>query len=112
MSILSEVPERLQDVELPDVFHGEDADLDAPPESLLSTGAAIAAAVATRKALKVLWKNAYGTEPPDTPTKAGVTWKDALLWAAAVGAAVGVARVIGQRGADVAAQRIAARRRR
>ena len=97
-----------------DWFEGLSADtvaeLDSPPISLLVTGAAIAAGVATRHGLKSCWKQLRGVDPPENPTAADVTWADALMWAAAVGAAVGVARVLGRLGASAAAEKIAARR--
>ncbi|MEQ8848185.1 DUF4235 domain-containing protein [Botrimarina sp.] len=110
MSVISDLPERVQEIIDQDPDDAA-AQIESPPESLLVTGAAIAAGVATRKGLKAVWKRVAGVEPPDSPTKAGVTWRDALIWGAAVGAAVGVARVIGQRTTHVATRRVLERRR-
>jgi hypothetical protein len=110
MESLLELPEQVSEwVE----GAGTDAgvELASPPESVLVTATAIAAGVATRRGLKACWKRLRGTAPPDNPTAAGVTWVDALTWAAAVGAAVGIARVMGRRGASVAARKWAAHRR-
>lgn len=80
--------------------------LDSPPESLLVTGSAIAAGVLTRRALVSVWKRSRHTEPPQNPAAPGVTWTDAVIWAASVGAAVGVARVLSRRGMTAAMRRL------
>lgn len=74
-------------------------------ESVAVTGAAVAAGIATRRGLQTLWKQWRGTEPPEDPAAPGVTWPDALIWAMAVGAAVGVARVLSRRGTTAAVGR-------
>lgn len=67
-----------------------------------STVAAIGAGIATRTAIKSLWKRTTGNEPPNDPADPTVAWKEALAWAAATGVGVGVARVVGRRlAADV-----------
>lgn len=78
---------------------------DTPPESMLMTGAAIAAGVATRRACKTLWTKWRGSEPPVNPADSQVTWSDAIIWAASVGAAVGVARVLSRRSTTAAVRR-------
>jgi hypothetical protein len=79
--------------------------LDSPEESLAVTAAAVAAGVVTRRGLRLVWKRWKGTAPPLNPTASDVRWTDALIWAAAVGAAAGVARVLSRRGATSAIQR-------
>lgn len=75
----------------------QDPAVDSPPESLMVTGAAVAAGVLTNRVLKATWKQARGTEPPINPAAASVSWSDALIWAASVGAAIGVSRVCARR---------------
>jgi hypothetical protein len=53
----------------------------------------------TKKALDKTWTKTKGTEPPRNPAAAGTTWNEALSWAIATGAALGVARVLATRGA-------------
>lgn len=67
-------------------------------EGIVETGAAIAAGVGTRLLLKSVWKLTRGTEPPVNPADSETRWSDALMWAASVGAAIGVARVLARRG--------------
>ena len=76
--------------------------LDDPQESLLVTAVAVAAGVLTRRALRLGWRQWRGEAPPLNPAAPGVSWTDALIWAASVGAAAGVARVISRRGATSA----------
>jgi hypothetical protein len=57
------------------------------------------AARITKKVLDRTWTRTRGTEPPRNPAAAGTTWSEALSWAIATGAALGVARVLATRGA-------------
>lgn len=111
MDSLLEIPEEFGDA-LEGIGFDTGAELDSPPESVLVSATAVLAAVATRRGLKALWKNRRGCDPPDNPSAMGVAWSDVLVWAAAVGAAAGVARVLGRRSASAAARKLAARRNR
>lgn len=102
--IVSHAPEGLQRY-IDDQEHPEPADVSSPPESWLISATAIGAGVGTRKLLTKLWTGTRGQKPPQNPAAAGVSWTDALIWAAAVGATIGVARVITRRTATVAARR-------
>ena len=82
-------------------------ELENAPESILITGAALAAGVLVRRSLVSVWKAWRGSEPPDNPADPEVTWSDALIWAAAVGTSVGVARVLGRRGSTGLARKYA-----
>lgn len=84
--------------------HPERAILDKPEDSVAVTAVAIAAGVATRHGLRAAWKRWRGEEPPLNPAAPGVTWSEAVIWAAAVGAAVGVSRVLSRRSATAAFQ--------
>lgn len=79
---------------------------DSPPESLLLTASAVAAGVLTRRTLMAAWKHWRGSPPPNNPAAPEVTWSDALIWAASVGAAVGVSRVLSRRGVTSALRRV------
>lgn len=66
---------------------------------LVSTAAAIAAGMATRKLITKAWTARTGQEPPQNPGDPSVNWTEALAWSAGLGVGVGVARTLGQRGA-------------
>lgn len=64
----------------------------------LSLVGGLAAASVARRTARVTWKSVTGTEPPDDPTSRDTDWVVALLWAVSTGAAVGVARLMVERG--------------
>lgn len=66
-------------------------------QSIATTAAAIGAGVATRSLITKVWEQATGEEPPNDPTDPGVSWQQAVAWAAAAGVGVGVGRVVGRR---------------
>lgn len=66
-------------------------------QSIATTAAAIGAGVATRSLITKVWEQATGEAPPNDPTDPGVSWQQALTWAAAAGVGVGVGRVVGRR---------------
>lgn len=61
------------------------------------TLAAIAATIVVRKVLDVSWKTATGRTPPRNPESPDVDWPEAVAWALASGAAVGLARLLATR---------------
>lgn len=65
----------------------------------VSTAAAIAAGMATRTLITKAWTARTGQEPPQNPGDPSVDWTEALAWSAGLGVGVGVARMLGQRGA-------------
>ena len=67
--------------------------------TLVAAGAGALAAIATHQALGRAWKAVRKTPPPEDPTRADVTWTDALLWAGATGLAMGIGRVVARRAA-------------
>lgn len=67
--------------------------------SFTAAAAAIAAAFGTRALLRSGWRRATGDDPPKNPADSSVGWGDALAWTAATGVAIGVARLLAQRGA-------------
>ena len=66
---------------------------------LAATGAAVVAGMAMRSALMSLWRAVMKNEPPNNPADPATSWGEAIAWTAATGLAVGVARMIGTRGA-------------
>lgn len=66
---------------------------------MLGTGAAVGAGTVARKVATAGWKLTTGKEPPANPEDPEVSWKEALAWAVASGAAVGVARLVATRAA-------------
>jgi hypothetical protein len=75
----------------------QDPAVSDPSESLIVTGAAVAAGVLTNRLLKAAWRQSRGEDPPINPAAAEVSWTDALIWGASVGAAIGVSRVLARR---------------
>jgi hypothetical protein len=74
-----------------------------PPKRWLWQGAsalaAIAAGALARAGLQRAWIATQQTDPPDNPADPSTRWRDALVWSVAIGAGMGVARVIGRRAA-------------
>jgi hypothetical protein len=64
---------------------------------IFGTVSAIAAGVATKKMLEVAWKTATGHAPPENPEHPDVQWWEAISFAIASGAAIGVARMLAAR---------------
>lgn len=63
----------------------------------IGSGAAALAGFGARKALEMTWKAATGRPAPENPEMRHVKWRDAIIWAAASGLVIGVARLVGQR---------------
>lgn len=75
-------------------------DTDIPQDltfKVLASGAAIVAGLLVRQGLEAGWSAARGQDPPKNPASPLTDWGEALTWAAAVGLAVGVGRVLGRR---------------
>ena len=66
---------------------------------VVGTLAGLAAGAATRALMRKSWQRAKGSDPPTNPAAANVTWPDALAWTLASAVALGLARLIAQRGA-------------
>lgn len=65
--------------------------------SLLSLGAALAAAAVARRGIGSAWRAATGKNPPENPADPDVNVREALLWAAVSGTLVAVARMLASR---------------
>jgi hypothetical protein len=72
----------------------------------VATGSAIGAVVATRPLVERTWRQVVGSEPPGNPAHEDVAWRDAILWAVISGAVVGMIRLVAQRTAAGAWQRV------
>jgi hypothetical protein len=64
---------------------------------VLGTGAAVGAAVMTRKLLTSGWTAATGKVPPERPEDPDVSWQEAIGWAVVSGALIEVARLLATR---------------
>jgi hypothetical protein len=59
--------------------------------------AAITAGIAAKKVATTAWEKGTGSPPPANPESPDTTWAQALGWAVATGAVVGVARMLASR---------------
>lgn len=73
------------------------ADKPSKAWKIFGTVSAIAAGVATKRLLEVAWKTATGHAPPENPEHPDVQWWEAVSFAIASGAAIGVARMLAAR---------------
>jgi hypothetical protein len=71
---------------------------------LLGVGLATSAGIAVRKLTDSAWYAARGYPPPKNPAAPGVSWPDALAWAAVSGVAVAAGRLVAARGATAVYQ--------
>lgn len=66
--------------------------------SLVATASAVLAAMAVRTALSKGWRTVTDDEPPENPASSDTGWREALAWTALTGAAVGITRLLAERG--------------
>src|SRR5687768_7586725 len=64
---------------------------------VLGLGTAVGASIVARKIATSTWKVATGNDPPANPEDPETTWREALTWAVASGAAIGVVRMLATR---------------
>lgn len=64
---------------------------------LLGTGASIGAGLVTARALDATWKTATGHPAPDKPDHPDLGAREAIIWAALSGMAIGVAKTYATR---------------
>lgn len=67
--------------------------------SIVAMVSAALAAIAIRNLLETGWEVVKRKEPPQNPAARSVDWSEALAWTVASGVAVGVGRMLAQRGA-------------
>ncbi|MDQ1615592.1 MAG: hypothetical protein QOJ60_1531 [Actinomycetota bacterium] len=58
---------------------------------------AVLGGIAARKILVAAWQKSTGKEPPMNPASPTTSWPEAIGWALASGAAMGVARMLATR---------------
>jgi hypothetical protein len=58
---------------------------------------AVLAGIAARKALTAGWRRASGHNPPANPAVPGTSWPEAIAFAVASGATIGLARMLATR---------------
>ncbi|HVE64202.1 MAG TPA: DUF4235 domain-containing protein [Mycobacteriales bacterium] len=66
---------------------------------VVGIGAGTAAAMLTKKAMTAAWRGAKHADPPANPAAPSTSWPEGLAWAVSTGVALGVARLVAQRGA-------------
>lgn len=69
--------------------------------SVAATGAAVGAAALAKKTMASVWTKRRGSVPGN-PATDDTTWNEALVWAVVSGVAVGVVRLLAQRGVAAA----------
>jgi hypothetical protein len=73
---------------------------------LLGPAMAIPSGIVVRKAADTAWLTVRGYPPPKNPAAPGVTWPDALAWAAVSGVLYASARLVAARGAAATYQKL------
>ncbi|MFZ0390508.1 MAG: DUF4235 domain-containing protein [Calditrichia bacterium] len=66
---------------------------------LVGAGSALLAGMAVKKVLGAGWQKVMDEEPPKNPASRSTSWGDAVLWTAATGVVIGVAKMLARRGA-------------
>jgi hypothetical protein len=64
---------------------------------LIGTGVGLTSGLATTRALDATWRTATGRKPPTKPENPQIAGREALLWAAVSGMALGVAKTYATR---------------
>ncbi|WP_432495518.1 DUF4235 domain-containing protein [Kineococcus auxinigenes] len=68
---------------------------------LVGPGAAVVAGAVANRLTKKIWVTATKSQPPANPEDPDVGWKEAVAWALASGAIIGVSRLLVERQAAV-----------
>jgi hypothetical protein len=63
----------------------------------VATGSALLAGVAAARVLELLWAASTGRKPPSTPESPDIAQREAMVWAAVSGMAIGVAKTYATR---------------
>jgi Protein of unknown function (DUF4235) len=64
---------------------------------MIGAGSALAAGVVAARVLDLIWATATGRKPPSTPESPDIAHREALVWAALSGMAIGVAKTYATR---------------
>jgi len=73
---------------------------------LLGPAMAVPTGIVVKKAADAAWLKVRGYPPPKNPADPGVSWPDALAWAAASGVLVAAGRLVAARGAAAVYQKV------
>jgi hypothetical protein len=73
---------------------------------LLGPAMAVPSGMVVRKVADTTWLRVRGYPPPKNPAAPGVSWPDALAWAAVSGVLVAAGRLVAARGAAAAYQAV------
>jgi hypothetical protein len=73
---------------------------------LLGPAMAVPTGILVKKAADAGWEAVRGYPPPKNPADPGVSWPDALAWAAVSGVLVAAGRLVAARGAAAAYQAV------
>jgi len=63
----------------------------------MGMGSAVLTGIAAKKIITAAWTKGTGHPPPANPESPDTSWSEALVWALASGALVGVARMLAAR---------------
>lgn len=77
--------------------------------NVVALASAAVAGIAVRNLLETGWGALRQDEPPENPAARSVGWSEALAWTVATGVAVGVGRLLAQRGAAAGWKRVKGR---
>jgi hypothetical protein len=72
----------------------------------IASGAAVGGVVVTKPLVERCWRMVVGSDPPGNPAAEEVAWRDAIMWALVTGAVVGLIRLVSQRAAAGAWQKV------
>ena len=72
---------------------------------LIAAGSAVVAGFAARRALESSWRQVRKADPPSNPASPETTWNEALLWTTVTSLVMGLAQLLGRRGATEAWRR-------
>jgi hypothetical protein len=73
---------------------------------LLGPAMAVPSGIVVRKVADTAWLRVRGYPPPKNPAAPGVSWPDALAWAAVSGVLVAAGRLVAARGVAAAYQTV------
>jgi hypothetical protein len=68
--------------------------MSGTPWRVLSGGLAGLMGSLTERGLRVAWKAALSTDPPEDPEDPDTSWKEAAAWAVLSGALIGLSRLV------------------
>lgn len=66
---------------------------------LVAMGATVGASILIRKGMEEAWRVINKEDPPENPASPDTQWREALIWTAAMGLTVGIARLLAERAA-------------